>query len=256
MPSKFLSNGVLRDLLSKVTPEERLDLTKIISPESKKPYDHLKLQREICRTGGHSVINFFRGQGTSYLDMVDDVVDKLKIDGLPSYHEEKSPIYKFDDISSLAYPESKCIQLGVDYAEKAEEKIILKILEISYKNMSPDERKNFDKQINEVAEKFGSSSAGKLAGASGLVVLGKLGGFATYTFLTTTMSAISFGTFGFGAYVTATTWLSYFLGPPGWIAIGTYGAYKLGQPNMEKVIKIVVGVGTIRQRLKYENHTG
>ena len=47
---------------------------------------------------------------------------------------------------------------------------------------------DFDNTINEVANKFDGNNLGKLTGTAGIMVLANLGGFATYTFLTSMMN--------------------------------------------------------------------
>ncbi|MFM5035930.1 hypothetical protein ACEUDR_02055 [Aeromonas veronii] len=255
MPSKYLSNGILRDLLSKATNEELLFLTKIINHEIKKPMTPQKLQNEICLCGGHGVANFFRGQGTSYLDMIDDVINELDIKGFPSYYSNsnKEPaLHLIDDINSIKINLDDAVAKNIKYTKAAEEKIILKLLDESYKRMSPEERLNFDNQINDVAKKFGSDPTKKLAGTAGLIALGNLGGFATYTFLTTSLSAISMGTLGFGAYTAATSALSILLGPIGWTGLGLAAVYSYGKPKLNKTIPLIAAIGTIRQRIEYD----
>ena len=256
MPSKFLSNKVLRNLLSGASDEEKLYLTQLLDKNQKIPYSHEKLQEEICKCGGHGISNFIRGQGTGYLDIIDDIAKELKIEELiPPYYsanEEELSISHFDDILLLKTTKEDGIRRGVEYAEKVEEEIIIKLLEVSYEKMSPEEKVVFDKKINEVAQRFGSDPSKKLIGTAGLMVLGNLGGFATYTFLTTAMSAISMGTLSFGVYTSATSALSLFLGPVGWAGLGVATLYTLGKPKYQKLIPIVATIGSIRQRIKYE----
>jgi uncharacterized protein YaaW (UPF0174 family) len=202
MPHSFLSNGVLRELLSHATKNEKLLLTKLLDENQTISYSHEKIQEEICLCGGHGITNFFRGSGTGYIDILDDVAEKLNIENLTPYFSLDSDLSlsHIDEISSLEIPRDEAIKRGIEYAKATEEKIILKILEKSYEDMSINERREFDSMVNDVAQKFGSDPTQKLAGTAGLIVLGKLGSFATYTFLTTTMSAISMGTLGFGVY--------------------------------------------------------
>lgn len=118
--------------------------------------------------------------------------------------------------------------------------------------MSEKEKLSFDEQMNKVAKECSSNATQNLTGAAGFIVLGNLGGFATYTFLTTAMSTITLGTLGFGAYTTATSLLSFLLGPPGWTALGIATVFTVGKPDYQKLIPIVAIVGAIRQRVKYE----
>lgn len=251
MPKMFISNAMLRELIEKATYEEKLSLTKILDKHQTKPFSPKKLQEEICWEGGHGFVNAYRGQGTGYLDIVDEVADELKIKNIPSYSSE---VKYYDEIESLKYTEDEAKNLGIGYAEKVEEKIILKVLEITYKEMSEQDKLSFDAQVNKIAKEFDSNITEKLTGTAGLMVLGNLGGFATYTFLTTAMSTITMGTLGFGAYTAATTLLSIVLGPVGWTSLGAAVILALGKPDYQKLIPIVATIGAIRQRIKYENN--
>ena len=76
MPKNFLSNNTLKELLNGATDEELLSLTKLLEPEKNSSYTSTKLQEEICWEGGHGVINILWrfGEGTGYLDIVDEVL--------------------------------------------------------------------------------------------------------------------------------------------------------------------------------------
>lgn len=252
MPKKFISNQVLIELLDQATEDEILSLTRLIEPNQKNPYSATKLQEEICEMGGHGIVNIFRGQGTGYLDIVDEVADELKIKGLLSYNLR---VKYFEEIENLKFDEKIAKQKGIEYAQKAEEKIIIKLLELVYDKLDPNKKEEFDKQINKVAKQFDSSLTANLSGTAGLMALGNLGGFATYTFLTTSLNTISMGTLGFGAYTAATSFLSIALGPAGWAALGVAGVFALGKPEYEKLIPIVAMVGAIRQRITYDRNS-
>lgn len=250
MPSNFISNDVLIELLEKATEEEKLSLTKIFAEYRAKPYSPKEIQRELSSAGGNSLMNLYRGEGTGYIDIVDDVLNKLGITGFPSYYLE---IRHCDEKDALGFDQSVARQKGIEYLEKAEEQIILKLLEKAYEKMSVSEKASFDEQMNKVAAGFDSNIATNLSGTAGLMVLGNLGGFATYTFLTTAMSTITMGTLGFGAYAAATSFLSIVLGPIGWAGLGAFAAYSIGSENYKKTIPCVAAIGAIRQRMKYEN---
>lgn len=367
MAEKFISNSELRNLLEIATDDERLALTKIIDESENKPFNSKKLQEEICLFGGHGIANFFRGGGTGYLDIINDVAEVLEIKdreiyslSVKCYDEiyyikgEKSDTPNSSTARKYTRPEGK--KLGLEYAIKHEQKIIIRVMENAYKKMvksqedlevqlsrlikrqnkinseiinfqaelesieeqlknmklgfigstftSEDEkikRKNeidslsrkfnsvqkklttlkeekekvpraIEKKENEVLEamervesfnehlsetviQFNSSSIGTITGTAGLMALANLGGFATYTFLTSMMSALSFGTLGFGAYTAATSFLSVVIGPVGWTGLGLWALFSLGKPNMSKLVLIVATVGAIRQRVLYEKQT-
>ena len=251
MPTKFISNQVLRVLLTDATEDERLSLTKILDQNQKDSFGTIKLQKEICEMGGHGIVNVFRGQGTGYLDIIDEVAGELKIKGLPSYN---FGVKYFEEIENLKFSREIAKQKGIEYTENAEEKIILRVLELVYDKLDDNDKEEFDKQISKVAQKFDSNITHNLVGTAGLMALGNLGGFATYTLLTTSLSTISLGTLGFGAYTAATSLLSTVLGPAGWTALGVAGVFALGKPEYEKLISIVAIIGTIQQIIKYEKN--
>lgn len=112
---------------------------------------------------------------------------------------------------------------------------------------------DFDYQLSQTVNKFDSSNLGVITGTAGLMVLANLGGFATYTFLTSMMSTLSFGTLGFGAYTAATSFLSVVIGPIGWAGLGLWTIFTLGKPDMNKLILLVATIGAIRQRVMYES---
>ena len=265
MPKNFISNKELRNLLKQATEEERLALTKLIKLQKTSAYSAKELQIKICELGGNSTINYIREGGTGYLDIVDDVLNKLNIKGFPTYDKigifdrlvspysnNFLPFIEFD--SPLKYKKSEAKKLGLEYAEKAEEKVISKLLEDAYEKMSDEEKKSFEEQILLATKKFTSShSTEYIAGGASLLALGNIGGFTTYTLLTSLMSTVSFGTLGFGTYTAATSLLSILLGPVGWASLGGFAVYAYGAPEYKKLIPIVAIVGAIRQRIKYKS---
>ena len=368
MPNKFISNSALRELLLKATEDENLALTKILDDHQTSPFTYNKLQKEICLCGGHGVANWFRGSGTGYLDIVDDVADALEIDGREDYD---SIVKYYDEIfyikgeiddkpgSSITrkYDRRQATDLGKEYASKYEKKIIIKVMENAYKQMKSekeevkksllalkkekvslekkllikysamkelqniiaygeeeisrfgsnsdvavdkkriqlqtdiDEFKNeytsvtkelkslkstldtlpkeikkgeielseaekrlddFDSQLARTINSYDSTHLGAITGTAGLMVLANLGGFATYTFLTSMMSTLSLGTLGFGAYTAATSFLSVVIGPVGWAGLGLWTIFTLGKPDMNKLILLVATIGAIRQMVLFE----
>lgn len=248
---RFLSNTTLLDVLKLATKEELVSLTSLIEERKVENPSEIKVIRdEISSMGGHSFTNILRlGEGTGYLDILDDIAAELNIKGIPSYNCE---VKYFDELDNLKYSREESLELGIKYTKNVEEKIILKILELSYEKMSKEEKKSFDEQINEIANKFDSNSKTYLTGGAGLIALGNLGGFATYTFLTTSLSTLSIGTLGFATYTGATSLLSVLLGPIGWASLGAIAVLTLGSPNTKKLIPIVATIGAIRQRIEYE----
>lgn len=260
MPTKFISNGILLDLLEAATADELMALTRIIDPAASRPYDVVPLKEAICLAGGNGLANWFRGQGTGYIDILDDVAEALEIQGVPSYRLPSGTAdFSVADreemgLVHIAIREGKttvpvCIAFSKKYASWLENQILLKLLEKAYANMNPDQRREFDAKVTEVARKFGDTSAKGLAGTAGLMVLGNLGGFATYTLMSTVLSTVTFGALGFGAYTAASSLLSLVLGPVGWIAMGGAAVHAMTKPELKITIPLVANIAMIRQRI-------
>jgi uncharacterized protein YaaW (UPF0174 family) len=238
---KYISNIELKKLLSDANKEEKLELTQLLHNDNESAIEEALDYAEL-----HKLII----SNNSYLKLLIDIANKLKINNIESYY---SKVIKYDKVENLEYDYQKATKRGLKYAHYLEDKITIKLLGNIYENMSNKEKKLFNETLKTVAEQNGQTSNKNLVGAAGLLVLGNMGGFATYTLLTTMMSTLSFGVLGFGVYTAATSLLSVALGPVGWIGLGIYAAYKLGEPNYQKLIPIVVTIGMIRNRLDSEN---
>ena len=260
MPNKFVSNGLLLDLLKRATPDERMALTRIIDPGATRPYDVVPLKDAICRAGGNGVANWFRGQGTGYTDILDDVAEALEVKDVPSYRSssiinglsvaimEEMALVRIS-IKEKKITMNQCVEYSRKFAIETENKVLIKLLEKAYANMNPEQRREFDSKVAEVARKFGDTSVKGLAGTAGLMVLGNLGGFATYTLMSTVLSTITFGALGFGAYTAASSLLSFVLGPVGWITMGGAAVHAFTKPELKTTIPLVANIAMIRQRV-------
>lgn len=227
MPTKLLkytSNQALLRLITNADTTHRMELTKLFYPKSNAALAPVEIVEEISKAGGHKLVNLLRGHGVSYSTILQDVAKKLKIITLLDKNQELSE----DQVTAL------------------ESQVVNNILQKVYLTLDDKQKKEWDKNIQSILSQYQDNSLKKAAGVGGLIALGNLGGFATYTFLTSSMSALSLGTLSFGAYTTATTILSVVLGPIGIGVISSYAAYAYGKPNYEKLIKFVFRVFALR----------
>ena len=107
-----------------------------------------------------------------------------------------------------------------------------------------------DRQIAELARTDEGKGLAGLSTSAALLVVGNLGGFATFTLMSSVLSVLSLGTLGFGAYTAASSLLSMVLGPVGWTILGLYGVVKLGGPSDGQVVRLAAGCALVSQRLR------
>lgn len=152
--------------------------------------------------------------------------------------------------------ERKQLETKIEYINKEINDLPKKIKEQEKKLKEAKENlDNFNSNLSKTVNQYSSSSVGVITGTAGLITLANLGGFATYTFLTSFMSTVSFGTLGFGAYTAATSFLSVVIGPIGWAGLGLFTLFTLGKADMSKLVLVVATIGAIRQRIKYKEKT-
>lgn len=276
MTKQNIATEELVALLSRASESERLNLSKILEPSRSHPMSPDTLSLEIGLAGGHGIANLFRGgTGIGYLEVLQDALGELGLANLEEKlgkFEGKYWIRSLEEIShppqeaktkeflesrgirTQPYTERELTELretGNRCAENFELRIIRHILKATYDKLKPEEKERFHQELARVASSLKADTDPKsLVGTAALMAVANLGGFATYTLMSSILSTVSLGALGFGAYTAASSLLSIAIGPVGWVALGTVAAYKLGKPNLEKTVPFAATVGMIRQRIK------
>lgn len=270
----FLSNHDLLEILKLASDEERLQLKRILLKDEP-PYVHVlpytpeKLYVEITSAGGNSLANIFRQHGNSYLDILDDVAKLLlKNDHFVRYkdieiidnvydhmfYEKQKKKDQNQNISEVNFQNS-LVELKKhkserhQHAAEIEEKIIYRVMELSYEKMKPEEKLEFDDAVQAIALEKGLNGKKLSKGVAGLIVLGEMGGFTTYMLMSMFLSQLGLGALGFSVFTGASTILGVILSPVGWVAVAGWVVWGLATPNKTKIAKLVVSIGLIRMRL-------
>jgi len=237
-------------------PEERLALTQILHEGMNQAMGPIKLQEKICVFAGHSFGNLFRGgKGLSYAEVLHDAAGHLKVEQLKSMY---SPIHgelclehldRCTSVKAKPLEPNLRLELVYRYVDDLERRILTKLMAVAYEKATPAQRAVVDGKLAEFAKSPEGKRLAGLSTSAALLVVGNLGGFATYTLMSTVLSALSLGTLGFGAYTLASSLLSVVLGPAGWLSLAAYGAFKLGSANAGQVIRIAATCAMTSQRL-------
>lgn len=183
------------------------------------------------------------GRHESYLWMLCEVAKKIKTSSQISY---EGNLQSLDSNGPLADNSFLCEQIL-----KLESLILEGVFAMAYKNMSPMQKLDFDRKVRDIAIANGKNMSG-VGGAAAAMLLAELGGFATFTLLSSVLGAISFGLLPFGVYTAASSVLGTVLGPVGWVGLGLFALAKLGEPDFKKTIPIVIKIAIIRSRISDE----
>lgn len=276
LKTQHIATEELCSLLSRASEQERQSLSAILRGADSEVLSPATLVHEVGLAGGHGIANLLRGgDGIGYLEILEDAVGELN---LSTTHENSGGFprkYSRRELEKIEHPpqdeDSKNLRRdlglrtepysrleieelreeGNRYAEQCELSIINHVLKTAYSNFDKAQRVRFDHELAKIACSFSSDNdPSALTGAAGLMAIANLGGFATYTLMSSVLSMITFGTLGFGAYTAASALLSVAIGPVGWLALGSVAAYKFGKPELEKTIPFAATVGMLRQRIQ------
>ena len=228
----------LRLLLSRATDEEldplldailgegregrissELDIDPIYKQYPKNPTKYWeKIGIEIQTYGGNSFMNFFRGTGVTYREIVKDVADRLKV----NYHSDApTPVI--------------------------EEHIFEKILTEAWSKMSDEEKETLFKKAAEEGIKIPKGAISVAA----IRTLLKMGGFKSYQLMLIVVNALWKMLFHHGLRITTnatlTKILSGFLGPIGWVITGIWTLLDLAGPAYRVTIPAVFYIASLRR---------
>lgn len=246
-----------RHVLIHASSDELLTITQIYAPSVKSALSLKDLTSSICEGGGHTVGNWLRSQGVPYSELLHDVAEILKVDGLQPLKAITSTGLTAAEMDARALnpvlsPDaaSNCKWQVEAYVEHHERAVLKKFAEAAYRQMSDEQRIQVDKQVRELARKTPGISMGGLGASAALLAAAGVSGFAPYLLLSTIISTVTGGIAGFGVYTAASSALHMLLGPPGWTALGAAAIYKAGGPNQQKCLKAVLAIALLRGRFE------
>lgn len=206
----------LKNLLAKSSLEERQGLSNILTAENMST----KALVDAFEWQSSSLFGYLFSS-PSYKDIVKQVADKIKAD------------YK-------AYFTTEQIEVA----------IAQKVMETVWEKMTPDQRREMEKEWVRTAQQF--DKGGEFAKAGGVfaaLTAAQLSGFGVYLLATTTLGAIT-GVLGitlpFAVYTTMTSAIAVILGPVGWIGAGLFAIWALTGPNYKKLVPAVLYVCALR----------
>jgi len=191
--------------------------------------NHVKYWQEIAeelqKFGGNSLGNIILrgGDGVLYKEILQDVCDKLKV--------------SYDKNSTV---------------EVIENNLLMKILEESLEKMSPEERKEFAKDVG-IKNLTNFSSATMLMAFQAIF---KAGGFQSYQLTVIIANAVLQALIGtglsFAANSALTKAMSILAGPVGWVVSSVWAAFDIASPAYRVTIPAVIEIAVLRKKYLYE----
>ncbi|HMV18699.1 MAG TPA: ubiquinol-cytochrome C chaperone family protein [Zoogloea sp.] len=178
------------------------------------------LIKEVQEFGGNSIVNFFRGSGVVYREILDDVADHMKV------KIEKT-----------------------DSAEQIELKILLAVAVKGMEQMKPEEQKSFFSKLT--GGKIVGFGPGAIAALQASILAG---GFSSYILATTVANAVATTLIGrglaLGVNAAFMRGLAGIAGPIGWAITAIWTAFDLASPAYRVTVPCVVQIAYMRQKAK------
>jgi uncharacterized protein YaaW (UPF0174 family) len=237
----------MRDVLERMSSDELLALAAMLSlhefdnptnatlshlnaaaPEDRKtPFSGLPRERmikeiefEVCSAGGYTVANIFRGgKGVPYREVVRDVAEHVGAQVTP-----------------------------VDTICEIESKIAMKTFRTMLNSLSEQQPAELAENLELFAQSHGKSFATQ-GGVLVALTAAQLSGFGIYVAASTVVGAAT-GLLGFTLpfvfYATLSKVLAVVIGPIGWVGLGLSAIYRVGSPNMKKLVPAVLFIAAKR----------
>ena len=180
------------------------------------------ITNELSLFAGNTFVNWIRGGGVDYDEILMDVCDKNGVN-----YNKNSPI------------------------EVIEMKLLQTIFINSLENMDQEEMEKVMKEMN-----IPHNGLGKQAMTAALLYAIKRGGFASYKIAVIVANAVAKAILGRGLSYAAnaglTRWLSIFAGPIGWALTAVWTAIDLAGPAYRVTIPAVIQIAYMRAKMNYE----
>lgn len=179
-----------------------------------------EIAEEIQKFGGNTFVNFFRGTGVCYREVLIDACDKMNVN------------YNIDSSTDII-----------------EQNLMLKILEDSIDKMDDASLKNLVSEMN-----LNVTNINKQAIIAAIQILIKSGGFYSYQILVIIANAVAKQVLGHGLKLatnaTLTKMMSIFVGPIGWIITAIWTALDIAGPAFRITIPVCVQIAYMRYKMQ------
>lgn len=183
-----------------------------------------QLVHEFRLYGGNSFVNFFRGKGPEYSEILRDVAKRNKV----TFNSRNTD-------------------------EQIEQYILQKLFVDSINNASDENLKRMLKELG-----YPTTNFTRQAAIATLMVAWKAGGFQSYILLVSVVNAVMKFLIGRGLSLAAnaalTRMASIMMGPVGWVLTALWTIIDIAGPAYRVTIPAVIQIAYIRERVNHPSH--
>jgi uncharacterized protein YaaW (UPF0174 family) len=207
----------MRAILQKASQEERQNLQTILDATTPTPDAIL----DALQWNSHHQAHYRLGWRKSYIDIAKQVADFVHV----SHTSE-------------------------DTIETIEAAIVQQMLKQAWDKLTPEQRAELESKWRQEAQKYDKySNLAQASAAFTTLTAARLSGFGLYLGASTLVGAFTSAvgvTLPFVAYTTLSSIIAVVIGPLGWISAGIFLAWKLFDPNLNRLIPAVLYIAMLR----------
>jgi hypothetical protein len=246
---KYLANDVVKQVLRRATPEQKRPIFDQLEIKQYPDYPDEHIVRRVCRAGEHGFSSFFSDEEPmSYLTFLDKLIRQLEKKAQTGYDRRAFDEIDLGSGSTRAMSTVERRELVLQELNRLERLLINLLIERAFESLSQDQRTQFEREFTKRLQEQDVGYKYKFGGIAAILVAGDLAGFSAYTALSSLIHAVTLGTAGFGVYASASSLLSYALGPIGWSSLAGYFIYQSGTPKLKQLLPIGLAIAALQKR--------
>ena len=240
--------------LERATSEELRELTRALEGHeaATAPLAPAALAARIGIAGRSGLTTSVSLGGAAYLEMLRDAAEALGVDAIwwasrtgPT-GVDLAAIDASRPTEPRLQPDRDAVAALYAWVDELETEVLKAILAVLQRGLDAPERARFAQDLLLRARRHGVDLSDSVTPGGTLVVV-HLGGFATYTALSTALGIVAPTMPGMGGYTLASSLLGAMLGPAGRVVLADTVVWRSFGPNARRIVRLVATAAMIRQ---------
>jgi hypothetical protein len=248
------SSRMLLATLERATSEELLELTRALEGQeaATAALAPAALAARIGIAGRSGLTTAVSLGGAAYLEMLRDAAEALGVDAIwwasrtgPT-GVDLAAIDASRPTEPRLPPDRDAVAALYAWVDELETEVLKAILAVLQRGLDAPERARFAQDLLLRARRHGVDLSDSVT-PGGMLVVVHLGGFATYTALSTALGIVAPTMPGMGGYTLASSLLGAMLGPAGRVVLAETVVWRSFGPNARRIVRLVATAAMIRQ---------